>query len=122
MRFTFVFALMAIASTSYAADYKPVVLDSNYDHTKYSPICSGYEKEFRAYTTCFDTKADDGEAWQIPDFFSYNIKRYEGTLPSGPGRPRPWITEKICKTVTRSQPMLLTLTLGTSGPTILTGT
>jgi len=76
MRLTIVFVLMAIVSASFAADYKPIELDPSYTHTKYSPVCSGYEKEFRAYTSCFETKADDGEAWRIPDFVSYNMTAY----------------------------------------------
>lgn len=86
--------LLMLSHNLHAADYKPIVIDPSYTHTKYSPVCNGYEKQFRAYTTCFDTTADDGEAWRIPDFVSYNMKAYEGTLPSGPDRPRPWITEE----------------------------
>jgi DNA/RNA endonuclease G (NUC1) len=86
--------ILALLSPSlFAADYKPIVLDSSYQHTKYSPICAGFEKKFRAYTSCFDNKADDGEAWRIPDFVSYQMKALEGTLPAGPDRPSPWITE-----------------------------
>ena len=76
-----------------AANYKEINLDPDYDHTKYSPACSGYEKQFRAYTPCFDTRADDGEAWRIPDFVSYHMKEVPGDLPAGPSRPSPWITE-----------------------------
>ena len=81
-----------------AADYKPIELDPSYDHTKYSPKCTGYEKHFRSYTTCFDTRADDGEAWRIPDFVSYHMKAYAGELPSGPARPSSWITEDALRT------------------------
>ncbi|PCI54487.1 MAG: hypothetical protein COB36_09985 [Alphaproteobacteria bacterium] len=79
--------------SAFSADYKPIVLDLSYDHTKYSPVCLGFEKQFRAYTTCFDTRADDGEAWRIPDFVSYHMKEFPGDLPAGPSRPSPWITE-----------------------------
>lgn len=81
------------SSSVVAADYKPIELDPSYDHTKYSPPCTGYEKRFRAYVSCFDTRADDGEAWRIPDFVSYQMKAYLGDLPAGPARPSPWITE-----------------------------
>ena len=84
---------MFVSVSVIAAEYKDVVLDPSYDHTRYSPACPGYEKQFRAYTTCFDTQADDGEAWRIPRFVSYHMKEYPGALPSGPSRPSPWITE-----------------------------
>ena len=84
--------------SAFSADYKPIVLDPDYDHTKYSPQCVGYEKQFRAYTTCFDTKADDGDAWRIPHFVSYHMKRFPGDLPASPGRPSPWITEDALRT------------------------
>lgn len=90
--FTFIAALV-LSAPCFAADYKPIILHPDYDHTKYSPPCEGYEKQFRAYTSCFDTVADDGEAWRIPDFVSYHMKEYPGVLPSGPSRPNPWITE-----------------------------
>ncbi len=82
-----------LATATLAADYKEIRLHPDYDHTKYSPQCYGYEKQFRAYATCFDTKADDGQAWRIPDFVSYHMKKYDGELPAGPSRPSPWITE-----------------------------
>lgn len=91
---TIILILGLVASLSaYSADYKEINLDPDYDHTKFSPACVGYEKQFRAYTTCFDTRDDDGEAWRIPDFVSYHMKKYDGELPAGPPRPSPWITE-----------------------------
>lgn len=90
-----VLTFLVVATVSaMAADYKPITLDPSYDHTRYSPSCAGYEKEFRAYTTCFDTKADDGEARRIPDFVSYHMKEFVGDLPKAPDRPKPWITEQ----------------------------
>lgn len=91
---TIVIAIGLLASVSvFSADYKPIILNPDYNHTKYSPECSDYEKQFRAYTTCFDTRADDGDAWRIPHFVSYHMKAYSEELPPGPGRPNPWITE-----------------------------
>lgn len=98
MKSLFLITALLVSSHGLTADYKPINLDPSYDHTKYSPTCEGYEKEFRAYTSCFDTKADDGEAWRIPDFVSYNMKRYVGRQPSGPDRPSPWITEDSLRT------------------------
>ena len=82
-----------VSAGTLAADYKPIELDPSYDHTKYSPLCDGYEKQFRAYTSCFDTREDDGEARRIPDFVSYHMKAYSGDLPAGPDRPSSWITD-----------------------------
>lgn len=92
-RVCFTVFLIYLPFSAFSADYKPIELDPTYDHTKYSPECEGYEKQFRAYTTCFDTLNDDGQAWRIPDFVSYHMKEYSGQLPAGPERPRPWITE-----------------------------
>jgi endonuclease G len=92
-RILFQLLLLLIPTSGFAADYKPITLDPTYDHTKYSPVCNGYEKKFRAYTSCFDTKADDGKSWRIPDFVSYHMKEFEGDLAAGPSRPNPWITE-----------------------------
>jgi endonuclease G len=91
--FLLTFFILFVTSSVLAAEYKPIVLDPSYNHTKYSPNCAGFEKSFRAYTSCFDTRGDDGEAWRIPDFVSYHVKAYDGTLPSGPSRPSTWITE-----------------------------
>lgn len=93
MRLSALFLILMFPSVTLAAEYKEIELDPSYNHTKYSPECQGYEKRFRAYTTCFDTIDDDGVAYRIPDFVSYHMKEYEGFLPSGPDRPSPWITE-----------------------------
>lgn len=74
-----------LATTSlYPADYKPIILDSSYEHTKYSPTCGGYEEQFRAYTSCFDTIADDGETRRIPNFVSYHMETLDGRFARGP--------------------------------------
>lgn len=72
--------------------YKTINPRPDYEHTKYSPTCSGYEKEFGAYVSCFDSLANDGVAWRIPLFVSYHMKKYPGRLPKGPKRPSPWLT------------------------------
>jgi DNA/RNA endonuclease G (NUC1) len=97
MRTIFIMLFSVFGIESFATDYKAIILDENYDHTRFSPACDGYEKKFRAYTSCFDTKADDGESWRIPDFVSYHMKAYEGELPAGPDRPSPWITEDLLR-------------------------
>ena len=97
MRHLILLICLSASIDALAADYKPIELDTAYNHTKHSPTCAGYEKRFRAYTTCFDTRADDGEAWRIPDFVSYQLKAYFGELPSGPSRPSTWITEETLR-------------------------
>ncbi len=97
MRITLIFIVVFVSRGVFAADYKPITLNPDYDHTRYSPLCTGYEKQFRAYTTCFDTRDDDGQAWRIPDFVSYHMKAYSGELPAGPSRPNPWITEDVLR-------------------------
>ena len=83
-----------------ATDFKPIVLDPNYNHTKYAPIPNQNDivRQFRAYTTCFDGDDDDDgdgvpDKWAIPEWVAYEIKKYPGELPKGPKRPSPWITD-----------------------------
>jgi len=83
-----------------AADLKPIILDPQYNHTKYAPKCSSDDilRQFRAYTTCFDGDDDDNgdgipDKWAIPQWVSYEIKKYPGKLPKAPKRPA-WITDK----------------------------
>ena len=55
------------------------------------------ERKFRAYTVSFDS-ADDGDGqadrWAIPHWVAYEIKEFLGTLPGGPNRPSPWLSEQ----------------------------
>ncbi len=74
-----------------AADFKPIDLHPDYNHTKYAPEPSNNDivRHFRAYTTCFDGDDDDDgdgipDKWAIPHWVAYEIKRYPGKLPKSP--------------------------------------
>ena len=93
------------AERTFAADYKPIVLDPGYLHDRFETQIAdaagktNYKREFRAYTTVFDGEDDDNgdgviDALGVPHYVAYQIRRYEGTLPKGPKRPSSWITDK----------------------------
>jgi len=75
-----------------ASDFKAIVLDSNYDHDKWVTKPRDIIKDFRAYTTSFDSK-DDGVALGIPEWVAYEIKPHPTPLGAGPARPSSWITD-----------------------------
>ena len=100
----FFICLFALGSffiqTVWAAEFKPIVLHSDYNHTKYAPKPTNNDivRHFRAYTTCFDGDDDDNgdgtpDKWAIPHWVAYEIKQFPGTLSKGPKRPSPWITD-----------------------------
>ena len=96
----FVFTVSPLSG--YAADYKPIQIHPDYDHDKYGTEPKDIVKEFRAYTANFDSDDDDNgdgwvDLWGIPEFVSYEIKKFNGTLGKGPGRPSTWLTDKELK-------------------------
>lgn len=85
--------LLLVSSVATAAEYKPIKLHADYNHDRYVTEPKEIVRHFRAYTTSFDSLEDDNEAWGIPDFVAYEMKRFPGTLGKSPKRPSPWITE-----------------------------
>lgn len=79
------------------ADPQPIVLDPSYDHDKYHTLPRDIIREFRAYTTSFDSDDDNdgdavGDVLGIPEWVAYEIKRYDGDcIPTQP-RP-PWFSD-----------------------------
>lgn len=53
--------ILAVPFYTYAASLKPIIHNTDYNHTKYAPKCDPDDtlKHFRAYTTCFDGDYDD---------------------------------------------------------------
>jgi len=82
-----------------AADYKPIILDTSYDHNKWGTTPTDIERKFRAYTVSFDSNDDDDgdtnpDIWGIPHWVAYELKKFDGELGKGPKRPSPWLTDK----------------------------
>ena len=57
----FTFSLF-IGQALWAANFKPIELHPDYNHTKYAPVPSSNDivRQIRAYTACFDGDDDDG--------------------------------------------------------------
>lgn len=70
--------------------YKPIIIDSTYNHTKWGIEPTDLIYNFAAYTTSFDSN-DDGEIWGIPEWVAYEIKKK--VTPDIPTYIRPkWMT------------------------------
>lgn len=90
---------MLVAWNAHGASLKPIVLDDSYRHDRWDIQPKDLVRQFRAYTTSFDSNDDDNEDGEpdilgIPEWVAYELRRYDGELPKGPKRPSPWITDK----------------------------
>ena len=88
---------LSCASGALAAGPKPIVLDPEYRHDRFGTTPRDIVKEFRAYTTSFDSLDDnngDGEndAWGIPEWVASEIKRFEGDCIPTKSRPS-WFSD-----------------------------
>ncbi|MEM8994527.1 MAG: DNA/RNA non-specific endonuclease [Acidobacteriota bacterium] len=89
-------------SAPYAAralDYKPIELDSNYQHDRWITQPQDIMREFRAFVLSFDGADDDdgdgdGDRYAIPHWVAYEIKAFPGELGAGPERPSSWLTDR----------------------------
>lgn len=68
--------------------YKPINLDPNYNHTKFTIEPSDMIYEFAAFTSSFDSMDDNdgdgkGEAWGIPEWVAYEIKGVPNQTENG---------------------------------------
>lgn len=75
-----------------ATEFKPITLRPDYRHDRFVTQPTEIVRQFEAFTSSFDSKADDGDAWGIPDFVAYEMKK-SPKLAKGPKRPSPWITD-----------------------------
>lgn len=97
-RWARVLLLLAVLAGSaalpgHAEQLKPITLRPDYRHDRWGTRPTDIVRQFEAYTTSFDSRADDGQAWGIPDFVAYEMKRLPRPLGAGPARPSPWITD-----------------------------
>lgn len=95
----FILILVAISLSAAASDYKPETLDPTYEHDKWQTKPVDIRREFRAFTVSFDSADDDNKSgtpdvWGVPEWVSYEIKRYSGECIPTADRPKPWITDK----------------------------
>jgi len=92
--FTILFVLLTTSVESQntpGARYKPIILDSTYNHTKWGIEPTDLIYNFAAFTTSFDSD-DDGEIWGIPEWVAYEIKKK--TTPDILAYTRPkWMTD-----------------------------
>jgi len=85
-------ALFLNVNYTYAASYKPINLTPDYEHDKFVTRPKDIVLSFCAYITSFDSDDDnngDGIAdyWRVPEFVTYEIRAFDGTLGKGPKRP-----------------------------------
>jgi hypothetical protein len=94
---------IAVGGAPALAGFEPIHLHPDYDHARYVTLPSNDQPgadlvyRFRAYTSVFDGPDDDDgdgipDALGIPEFVTYEIKRFTGVLGKGPGRPSTWMT------------------------------
>ena len=77
-------------------DYRPIVLDTTYEHTRWGVYPGDIVFQFAAYTTSFDSQDDDndddiGDIWGIPEWVAYEIKALTKPKTERYARPK-WIT------------------------------
>ncbi len=86
--------VLLLAFETGASEYKPIVFDPNYSHDKWGTQPKDIIREFRAYTTSFDSK-DGGVTLGVPEWVAYEIKPHpdRNSLGKGPDRPKPWMTD-----------------------------
>lgn len=88
-----VLCLIAIGLS--ATEFKPITLRPDYHHDRFVTKPTDLVFQFEAFTASFDSLADDNQAWGIPDFVAYEMKKLATPLGKGPKRPSPWITDAV---------------------------
>lgn len=76
---------------------KPIVLDPDYDHTRYMAGSCSLEKKFAAFTVCMDDLDDDNgdgepDAMGTPEWVAHEIKAFDGACIPTKKRPK-WSSE-----------------------------
>lgn len=96
--------VLALTASAASADtFKPNLLDPAYAHDRWGTSNSGILRDFRAYRSSFDDLDNDDpdlndptngpDAWGVPEWVAYEIKRFEGACVETHGRPGEWITD-----------------------------
>lgn len=85
---------LTILALLIVAQYRPIILNSNYQHDKWQNKPTDIVKRFSAYTVSFDGK-DDDYALGVPEWVAYEIKPLKGKrLGKRPESPNVWISER----------------------------
>ena len=98
LKMFFLCSLMLMAFWSPALSEKPIILDPTYQHDRFDTQPKDIVRQFRAFTVSYDSKDDDddfgdGEAFGIPEWVAYEIKKYDGDCIPTDGRPS-WFAEE----------------------------
>ena len=91
-------ALLAATSPLNAQSFKPNILDPTYSHDRWGTSSNGIIADFTAYRSSFDNLDDDddyggSDAFGVPEWVAYEIKRFDGPCIPTHGRPNTWITD-----------------------------
>ena len=72
---------------------RPIVAAEGYQHDKFSTQPRDIVKEYRAYTTSFDSK-DNDVALGVPEWVAYEIRKESVGIEKTSKRPSVWFTDK----------------------------
>jgi len=91
-------ACLLVGSPAVAETYKPNILDPTYEHDKWGTKANCMVTDFAAYRSCFDSPDDNDEdgipdAWGVPLYVAYEIKKFDGACVKTFKRPNEWITD-----------------------------
>lgn len=91
-----VFVLLS-AGAAFAEDVRPNVLDPSYRHDRFGTLPSDIVREFRAFTTSFDSDDDDDADGRpnilgIPHWVAQEVRRAE-RAPESSNRPQKWFSD-----------------------------
>ena len=92
-----IFPLLLLISLAAWSAPAPIVLDPTYDHDKWNTEPDGHVRQFRAFTSSFDTKADDDgdgtdDAMGVPEWVAYEMRAFEEDCIPTHSRP-PWFSD-----------------------------
>ena len=82
-------------SLSLVTNLKPIVLDPTYRHDRFDTQPKDIVRQFRAYTTSFDSDDDNngdgiGDNWGIPEWVAYELRATPSGLGNSPNSPSPF--------------------------------
>ncbi len=84
------------AQNPLGSGYKPIQIDSSYEHNKWGISPTDMPYYFAAYTLSFDSEDDNnadgsGDKWAIPEWVAYEVKRKTNQEEPSYSRPS-WMT------------------------------
>lgn len=96
--FIFLSAIFCFSFPASAENYKSNVLNKSYQHDRWGTQGNGIVKDFAAYRSSFDDLDDDDgdgrpDAWGVPEWVAYEIKKFDKKCIKTFNRPNTWITD-----------------------------